>query len=328
MTLAGRVVLNIGERLETRLLHIKRPILALPELAIHLSSNREKFEYNKESHLKPLLCTLLLENKSHPESSKSHSKGLLHIISQELNCEIENIFDLDLCVVDTNPARLTGLYEEFISSSRLDNLMSCYCALQSLKESQNTSKDVKMWAAFDHEEVGSVSIAGADSVITANTINRILSILSDNDFNDYKEIVYRKSFALSADMAHALHPNYSEKHHPQHAPGVHKGVVLKINANQNYATDFVGASIVRSLAARNSIALQEFIVKNDSPCGSTIGPMLAANTGIRVVDVGAPQLAMHSCRELMGTDDAYNYYSLMKAFYDDPTPLHDIASYN
>jgi aspartyl aminopeptidase len=327
LTLAGRVVLNQGERLETRLLHIKRPILSLPELAIHLSSNREKFEYNKETHLKPILCSLLLENKSHPEGSKKHPTGLLHLIAQELECEIENISDLELHVVDTNPAQITGLYQEFISSPRLDNLMSCYCALQALSESTSDGKDIKLWAGYDNEEVGSVSITGADSIITLNALNRILSVLHPSLSTDLKQVILRKSFALSADMAHAIHPNFSDKHHPQHAPKMHEGVVIKINANQKYATDFVGSGIIKALASRNSIPFQEFIVKNDSPCGATIGTMLAANTGIRVVDVGAPQFAMHSCREIMGTDDAYYYYSFMKSFYDDGHSLNDSGSY-
>ena len=327
LTVAGRVVLSLGERIESRLIHIKRPILVIPELAIHLSSNREAFEYNKESHLKPVLCSLLASNKSHPDNSGKHPEGLLHLIAQELNCSVEDISDLDLCVVDTNPARLTGLYEEFISSPRIDNLASSFCALQALSETDTEGKDIKFWAGYDNEEVGSVSIMGADSVVTTNTMNRILTCLIPNGAADVKDVVFRKSFALSADMAHAQHPNYSEKHHPQHAPQMHKGVVLKMNANQRYATDFVGCSIVRALAARHSVPLQEYIVKNDSPCGCTIGTMLAATTGVRVVDVGAPQFAMHSCREMMGADDAFYYYSFMKAFFDDQHALNDEASF-
>ena len=298
----------------------------MPELAIHLTTNRDGFEYNKEAHLKPLLCTLLTSAKSHPESSQKHFEGLLHLIAEEISCNVEEISDLELCVVDTNPAALTGLYEEFISSPRIDNLLSTYCALQALAETNNEGKDIKFWGAYDNEEVGSVSITGADSVITTNALNRILNSLCEDAKGDFKEIIFRKSFGLSADMAHAIHPNYTEKHHPQHAPAVHGGVVLKMNPNQRYATDFVGHSIVKSLASKHSIPIQDYIVKNDSPCGSTIGTFLAANTGIRIVDVGAPQFAMHSCRELMGTDDAYFYYSFMKAFYDDSSPLYDEAS--
>lgn len=324
LTLAGRVVLNLHGRIETQLIHIKRPIVNIPELAIHLSSNREKFEFNKESHLKPILCSMLLENKNQSKDSGNHPNSLLKIIAKELSCEVENISDLELLLIDTNPSQVTGLYGEFISSPRLDNLMSCYCAMKSLIQSKNSGKDINMWAAYDHEEIGSVSMTGADSVVTSTILKRILSVLSPGACHD---LVFRKSFALSADMAHGVHPNYREKHHPQHGPRIHGGVVLKINADQNYATDCVGSTIVKALALRNSIPLQEFIVKNDSPCGSTIGPMLSANTGIRVVDVGAPQLAMHSCRELMGCDDAFYYHAFMKAFYDDFHPLHDTGSY-
>ena len=195
-----------------------------------------------------------------------------------------------------------------------------------LSETSNQGKDIKFWGAYDNEEVGSVSMSGADSNVTINALNRILSVLCPTAASDFRDVVIRKSFALSADMAHALHPNYSEKHHPQHAPAMHSGVVLKMNANQRYATDFVGCAVVKALAARHSIPIQDYIVKNDSPCGSTIGTMLAATTGIRVVDVGAPQFAMHSCREMMSTDDAYFYYSFMKAYYDDQNSLYEQAT--
>ena len=328
LTLAGRVVVNLSDSIQTRLVHIKRPILNIPELAIHLSSNREKFEFNKESHLKPLLCSALLADTNKVElKNKSHPGALMQLIAQESGCEVEHISDLELLIIDTNPAQITGLYDEFISSPRLDNLMSCYCALQALSEAGSSGRDIQMWAAFDHEEVGSISISGADSVIMANTLGRILNVLCPGIAIDEKEQIFKKSFGVSADMAHAVHPNYSDKHHPQHAPKVHGGVVVKINADLNYASDTIGIAMIKGLAARNEVPVQEFIVKNDSACGSTIGPMLSGNTGIRVVDIGAPQLAMHSCRELMGTDDAYFYYSFMKAFYDDPNPLHDSASY-
>lgn len=322
LTVAGRILVRENERLESRLVHVKRPIINLPQLAIHLSSTRDKFEYDKENHVKPLLSTLLLEREKYPNGAKRHSQGLLELISQEINVPVSQIEDLELNVIDSNPSQITGLYEEFISSPRIDNLASTFCALTSISETDNNGKDIKLFAAFDHEECGSLSMQGADSSHADQTLRRILAVLPGDTAPDAVEAFYRRSFILSADMAHAQHPNYPEKHQSSHAPQMHQGVVIKNNANQRYASEAIGSTLLRTLGSRNNIKMQEFMVKNDSPCGTTIGPILAGQTGIRTADIGAPMLAMHSCREMMGTDDAYHYANFMKVFYSDS---HDFA---
>jgi aspartyl aminopeptidase len=309
LTLGGRVIVEDSTGLSSRLVHIKRPILRIPNLAIHLSSDRNAFEFNKESQFKPLLATTLAE-KANEDSS------LLRLIAEEAGVPVDSIRDLEMCVVDSQPSALIGLHNEFISSPRLDNLMSTYCAMTALSEATSESPDIKMAIAFDNEEIGSVSMMGADSVVTDQVLTRIFETLPGDRTTDSLWSLYRKSWLVSADMAHAVHPNYAEKHQADHAPHMNKGIVIKINCNLRYATDSIGATVMRRLGQLAEVPTQDFMVKNDSPCGSTIGPLIAAKTGIRVIDIGAPQFSMHSVREIMGTNDADYYLRLMTAFFD------------
>ncbi len=329
LAVAGRVIYEENGLLESKLVHITRPIVNIPELAIHLTTNRDSFEYNKETHVKPIIATTTYDAQQVTSvKTTNHYRGLLEAVSREAEIAPESIRDMELCMLDANPSRLTGLYEEFISSARLDNLMSTFCGLQAIKATEVKGRDIRLWCAFDNEEIGSTSQMGADSIMLETTLHRIFSTLPNfaGQPPDSLDACLRKSFLVSADMAHALHPNYPEKHQPFHAPKMHGGVVIKTNASQRYATDTVGASLIRSLAKWNDIPTQEFIVKNDSPCGSTIGPILASKTGIRVVDIGAPQLAMHSAREFMGIDDAWYYKRFMEVFFNDDAEVYCPAS--
>lgn len=199
---------------------------------------------------------------------------------------------------DTQPAQLGGIHEEFIFSPRLDNLMSCFCALEALinaDKSLNADEDVRIVALFDHEEIGSSSSQGAASNLINDIFNRLNAVLaSETTPVDATQTCIQKSFLISADMAHAVHPNYSEKHQEKHRPMIHKGPVIKVNTNQRYATNAVTSFITKELCAKAKVPYQEFVVRNDVGCGSTIGPILAAKSGIRVVDLGIPQLSMHS----------------------------------
>jgi aspartyl aminopeptidase len=172
---------------------------------------------------------------------------------------------------------------------------------------------------FDHEEVGSQSAQGADSNMAVEATTRIFEsvALEGSKQSDYYRAI-RQSFLISADMAHALHPNYQEKHQASHAPKVHGGIVLKTNANQRYMTDVIGASVIRAVAQQASpapVPIQDFMVRNDSACGSTIGPMMAAKAGIKTVDIGAPMLGMHSIRETCGVIDLVLYRRLFESFF-------------
>uniref|UniRef100_A0A151UFB9 Aspartyl aminopeptidase n=2 Tax=Cajanus cajan TaxID=3821 RepID=A0A151UFB9_CAJCA len=176
-----------------------------------------------------------------------------------------------------------------------------------------------MVALFDHEEVGSNSAQGAGSPVMLNAVTRVTNSFSTS--SNLLEKAVQRSFLVSADMAHALHPNYMEKHETNHQPKLHGGLVIKTNANQRYATNVVTSFIFREIASKHNLPVQDFVVRNDVSCGSTIGPILASGVGIRTVDVGAPQLSMHSIREICAVDDVKYSYEHFKAFYQEVTHL-------
>jgi aspartyl aminopeptidase len=245
---------------------------------------------------------------------------LVDLIASDLGINADTIQNLDLYMADSNPACYFGLNDEFISSPRLDNLCSSFHSLNALMETENTGKYINMVALFDHEECGSESAQGAASNIIIQALERIFKLLSgDLKIPDAFEKMVQKSFVISADMAHGLHPNYSEKHQSNHRTEINKGVILKTNVGQSYATDSVSASIVRILAEKVNVPVQDFIVRNDSPCGTTIGttlkylgPIISGKTGIKTVDIGAPMLGMHSIRETCGVLDGLYYSNLFK----------------
>mmetsp|Transcript_17659 Transcript_17659/g.40005 ORF Transcript_17659/g.40005 Transcript_17659/m.40005 type:complete len:242 (+) Transcript_17659:1309-2034(+) len=219
------------------------------------------------------------------------------------------------------PAAIAGIKSEFVHSGRLDNLATCFVSVEALLTHAESSlagdTDISIVILFDHEEVGSGSTTGACSPIMSEAVRRISSALSPKSTEDFHSAILRQSFCLSIDMAHALHPNYSNKHEKGHAPELNKGIVIKTNRNQRYATSLISDHILREVARRESLTPpQAFVVRNDCGCGSTIGPTLAQNTGIRTVDAGMPQLSMHSCRETMGTMDLMNGLQLFLAFFN------------
>lgn len=349
LSLAGKVVIKNGKTgvHESRLFNVKRPLIKIPNLAIHLTppENRGKFEFNKESHLRPILCSEIYEKllsgseapaekKNEEGIFKKHNAGLINLIRKEASLEEDDvIIDLDGYLFDSNPANLFGLNEEFISSARIDNLFSSYNALNAIIESgdvfskENTFVDVI--SLFDHEECGSVSFQGADSAFLVENLKRIFNLLASKEQKpDDLEAAMQRSFIISADMSHAIHPNYSEKHQQNHQVKMNAGIVIKTNNDQRYATDVVSASLIRILAEKNEVPIQDFIVKNDSPCGSTIGPMISAKTGIKTVDIGAPQLSMHSVRETAGILDTVYYDRLFKGFFKDFEKIdHSLLNY-
>jgi aspartyl aminopeptidase len=206
----------------------------------------------------------------------------------------------------------------------LDNLASSFCALKALLHAGGGDGDlenetgVRMIALFDNEEVGSDSTAGAGGTMVADAVNRTARALCGgaDAAEGLVERTLRRSFLVSADMAHALHPNYMDKHESNHSPKMHAGVVVKHNANQRYATTATTATLFRECAAKEGIPTQDFVVRNDMGCGSTIGPILSTNLGVRTVDVGVPQLSMHSVREMCGTEDIDVCFRHFRAFFD------------
>jgi aspartyl aminopeptidase len=359
--LSGRVLVrnSSSNRIEQRLVQIDRALLRISNLAIHLQTakEREAFEVNKEDHLSPILA---LEAKkaltvsstgstaSDEESEKENNNdnnnnnkdgwtehqepALLQILAAELNCAVQDIVDFELCLFDVQKAALGGAFSEFVHSARLDNLASCFMAVQALRHHASSSdwletdRDVSMIVLYDHEEVGSTSAVGAASPILGEAVQRITAALlngsgSENNnsmsaMNDLHEACLRNSFVLSSDQAHAVHPNYVAKHEKNHQPKMNQGMVIKRNSNQRYATTPLTGVLMREVARRANLPpLQEFIVRQDCGCGSTIGPAISAATGIRTIDMGCPQLSMHSIRETMGVCDLTNGLNLFKAFF-------------
>lgn len=335
LTVAGRVIVQDGENIRQRLVHVQKAILRVPNICIHLQRDiNDKFCINKETHTLPILATEVLnkklkeagevevEKEKKTESSKHHS-ALIKTLCENANCKPEDIIDMELVLADTQPAIIGGVYDEFIFAPRLDNLMSTFCALRALVESTDEGlteeRNVRMITLYDNEEVGSESAQGAASMLTEHVIRRICQSI-----NSPFEKTIANSFLLSADQAHAVHPNYPEKHEENHKPAFHGGPVIKINANQRYATTAVTSSILKVIAKKCEVPIQEVVVKNDSQCGSTIGPILSAKLGIRTLDIGGPQLSMHSIREMCCTSSVYQNITLYKAFFKD-LPIVDAS---
>ncbi|CAN1802226.1 Probable aspartyl aminopeptidase [Linum perenne] len=348
LTVAGRVIVREDENgtvsYSQKLVRIEEPIMRIPTLAIHLDRNvnSDGFKINTQSHLLPVLATLVkaelnkvvVKNgpagsgdtnegqKADKESSTSNLKHhplLLEIIASQIGCKPDDICDFELQACDTQPSAIGGALKEFIFSGRLDNLCMSFCSLKAIIDATSSESElenesgVRLVALFDHEEVGSSSAQGAGSPVMLDALSRITGSFSSDSKLLQKAI--QKSFLVSADMAHALHPNYSDKHEENHQPKLHGGLVIKHNANQRYATNAVTSFIFREIAAKHKLPVQDFVVRNDMGCGSTIGPILASGVGIRTVDVGAPQLSMHSIREMCAVDDVKHSYEHFKAFF-------------
>jgi aspartyl aminopeptidase len=312
LALAGRIVTRTGD---VTLVDIPEGLFTIPSLAIHLQRdvNKEGLVLNPQQHLRPLVGLDLTGNAAHPLKER-----LLSALSQTLGTASTANLELcafDLCLLDATPAGFVGNEDAFIASGRIDNLVSAYAGLSALLDATEPNPSTKVLALYDHEEVGSRSFAGAQSTFLGDILTRLAQRLAPTD----PEATYRAraaSLLLSADMAHALHPNYTDKHDDLNRPLLGRGPVLKTNAGQAYATDAVSAGAISAAATRAGLQLQQFVTRSDLPCGSTIGPLAASRQGIRTVDIGNPMLAMHSCRELCATADVTPYANLMRAWYE------------
>ncbi|KAK2403979.1 putative aspartyl aminopeptidase [Trifolium repens] len=332
LSVAGRVILRRSDNsFVHKLVKVNRPILRIPTLAIHLDRtvNQDGFKPNLETHLLPLLSMKLEDTSSESKektaalsSKASHHPLLMQILSEELKCDVDDIVSIELNVCDTQPSCLGGANNEFIFSGRLDNLASSYCALRALVDSCESPGDlaseqaIRMVALFDNEEVGSDSAQGAGAPTMFQAMRRIVAGLANNYVGEGTfERTIRQSFLVSADMAHGVHPNFSDKHDEHHRPELQKGLVIKHNANQRYATSGITSFLFKEVGKIHNLPIQEFVVRNDMGCGSTIGPILASGVGIRTVDCGIAQLSMHSIREICGKEDIDIAYKHFKAFY-------------
>lgn len=307
--IAGRVMLSGNDdTLVTRMIDFKKPVAIIPSLAIHLDKNANKeHTINKQKHLFPLLC-----HSTGGKQENSFDDILLQQVKIEYpDLPVKDILGFDLFCYDTHAPSLLGTNKDFIAASRLDNLVSCFVCAKALLQSQTA--DNCLMLCSNHEEIGSSSMAGAQG----NFLNTVLERLIPDVSNRNRAL--HNAYFLSLDNAHAVHPNFPEKHDPQHFPLLNHGPVIKYNSNQRYATTSRSAALYKVLAREVDVPTQEFVMNNDLACGSTIGPIAARTLGVQTVDIGVPSLAMHSIRETIGTKDPYMLYQTIAHFYSRPT---------
>ncbi|MCC6556051.1 MAG: M18 family aminopeptidase [Polyangiaceae bacterium] len=294
---AGRVLLRGAAGaggVERRLVHVARPVARVPNLAIHLNRgvNTDGLVLNAQKHLAPVL-------------GFDREAELRALLARELDVPRDAILGYDLSFFDTAPAAIGGADGELVFASRLDNLASCHALTAALAAAApSPAAATRVVALYDHEECGSKSAAGAAGTALRDALARIVDACAEREPQALARAV-AGSLLVSADMAHAVHPNYSDQHEPRHAPHINRGLVVKSNSNQSYATDGATAAAFEALCDGVGYAPQRFVVRSDLPCGSTIGPITAAELGVATVDVGAPMLSMHSCREMAGTLDVH-----------------------
>lgn len=304
LSLAGRVGWSaVDGSLQSSLIDCKRPIAIIPSLAIHFDREANNARnINKQTDLVPLLA---LSGETTPPLFTDWLKAELKARSPQL--PVETVLDFDLFLYDTQTLAQIGLNGELVTGSRIDNQLSCHALVQGLiavDSSQNA-----MIVLNDHEEVGSVSTSGAQGPFLKAVLERLYPE------PELRRRVLAGSLFISADNAHGVHPNFAGKHDPDHLPRLNQGPVIKTNANQRYATNGLTASLFRRFCQQAEVPCQQFVMRNDMACGSTIGPLTAAEIGVATVDVGVPQLAMHSIRETVGHLDGWYLLRVMTTFF-------------
>ncbi|MGA0433425.1 MAG: M18 family aminopeptidase [Luminiphilus sp.] len=300
---AGRVaLLSTDGELESVLFDSKRPVAVVPSLAIHL--DREANTQRSVNAHKDVVPLAMLGEAQQFDFRQWLAEALA---KDDPRWQGARVMDYELSLYDTQRPGLVGIEEDFITSARLDNLLSCYAAVTALINADDSHWSVLV--ATDHEEVGSASTVGAQGPMLMDALTAIAPNAADN------RKLRARSWMLSVDNAHAVHPNYADRHDEQHNPKLGAGPVIKINRNQRYATNSEGAARLRLIAERAGVNVQSFVMRSDLACGSTIGPITATETGIATTDIGVPTLAMHSVRELACAADVPQIVSLLEAFY-------------
>ena len=301
LSLAGRVsYLNSQNVIKDALINVEKAIAIIPSLAIHLDDKANKDRtVNKQTDMCPILTT---------NEDFEFDEFLKWQLSKLDILDVKELYANELSFYDTCKASFVGLHDDFIASARLDNLLSCYVGMLSIC-SVDEEKPM-LFISSDHEEVGSESTSGAGGSFLENTLKRMYG-----DYEEYMNMI-STSIMISADNAHAIHPNYPSKHDSNHAPYINKGSVIKVNANQRYASNSTTISRFMNVANRLKEPYQEFVTRSDMGCGSTIGPITATRLGIETLDIGLPTFGMHSIRELCGCDDAHSLYKIILGFSD------------
>jgi aspartyl aminopeptidase len=296
--LAGRVVLSDG-RVE---LVRTEAIMRIPQLAIHLDRgvNDDGLKLDRQQHTVPVWGV------SCPD------RRIVDFLADLVDCAPDEIDGLELMACDTAAPIVFGPEREFLAAGRLDNLSGVHAGLTALISSAEQPDRIELLAAFDHEELGSASRTGALGPVLADVLARIAAARGLSADQHHQALA--RSWCVSVDAGHAIHPNYPERHDPANQPVLNGGPLLKINNNQRYATDARGAALWRRVCRAAGVPTQEFVSNNAVPCGSTIGPLTATRLGLRTVDVGLPLLSMHSARELAGTQDPLTLTRAIEAF--------------
>jgi aspartyl aminopeptidase len=297
LSIAGRVLVRRGDAIEARNVDLARTVCRVPNLAIHLNRgvNSDGLVLNAQKHLVPIL-------------GLGKEMDLRAALAKAVDEPADAILDHDLMLYGVQRSSVAGLDDELVFAPRLDNLGSCHAATSALLAS-GPSPRTRVIVLYDHEECGSKSAVGAAGTALRDVLRRIVDGAGSASDRASPDQAFARaiaaSFLVSADMAHAVHPNYADQHEPQHLPQLNRGLVIKSNSNQSYATSGETAARFRLLCEAAGYEPQRFVVRTDLPCGSTIGPITAAELGIQTVDVGAPMLSMHSCREMAGTLDVH-----------------------
>ncbi len=299
--ISGRLSVRSGNSggIEHKLIRIDSPILRVPQLAIHLAEDRKSVSLDPQRHVNAVWGV------------GSGARSFLGYVAGQAGVDVADVLGIDLMTHDLTPSTLAGVDGELVSAPRLDNQCTCYAGLEAFLAAEPTGH-LPVLALFDHEEVGSQSDHGAQSELLPTVLERI-ALAAGGGREDFLRRL-PGSMVASGDMAHATHPNYPDRHEAGHPIEVNAGPVLKVQPNLRYATDGRTAAAFALACQQAGVPLQRYEHRADLPCGSTIGPMTSARTGIPTVDVGAPQLAMHSARELMGAEDVAAYSAALRAF--------------
>jgi aspartyl aminopeptidase len=318
LSIAGRVVVRpragSGD-LETRLVRFEEPLCRVTQLAIHLDRdvNEKGLVLNRQEHLAPILGLAGAEG-SRP--------SLATLVATQLQTTASAIVSTELMLYDVNPPAIGGIGAELVFAARLDDLAMSHAAVAAMAQavSRVDERDlVPVVALFDHEEVGSGSAYGAEAPLLATVIERIIDGTGGSR-DDYHRAIAR-SLCVSADMSHAVHPNYADRAEPRHKVTLNGGPVLKVNWQQRYATCARTAALFEEICRREDVPVQHYAHRTDLPCGSTIGPLTSTRLGIRTVDVGNAMLSMHSIRELTGTRDQERMVRVLAAFFGQEDPF-------
>ena len=311
LALAGRVLIKTDDIFtpETRLINICKPVAVLPNLAIHMNREVNKgVEINNQKDMLPLLKTV--------KKQFEKDNYVLNLIANELKVKERDILDFELYLYEFEKGSIIGIDEEFISSSRIDDLQGVYAGTEAVLDADHNSKTISVLVCFDNEEVGSTSKQGADSQLLSHVLERVAISLKGNASREDFLKSLSKSFILSIDGAHAVHPNKPEKSDPVNKPVLNGGPVIKISANQKYTSDAESISVYKGIAERAGIPFQMFVNHSNEKGGSTIGPINSTHLEMRSVDIGLPMFAMHSIREMCGVDDHTHLIKILKTFYE------------